>query len=266
MTIGIAIAVPDGIALAADTQITWNKPISKARDKATGKEFELAEPIQMPVGWSRLARKLFSVELSGRTYAIVTAGSARLNSKTMYSVFHSGAVEYRGDGSCGDVSRFYVQYLRSELAKQQSCEIADLAKQPLAVYEYILAGYEGGDVAKPFLESHLVFSGSIPIDGKPNDSGHLLKWTNTAGTSRTGGCWIGQAHYISHVIKHANKELPQISGQFHMMTLADAVDYTRFLVGFTCDFQRFAVIVPDCGRPITSSVLTPELYKEETVP
>jgi len=50
-----------------------------------------------------------------------------------------------------------------------------------------------------------------------------------------------------------------------MMTLADAVDYTKFLVEFTCDFQRFAVTVPDCGRPIISATLTPGGYEEKTV-
>ena len=53
MTIGIAIAVPDGIALAADTQTTWNRTILRAKDKATGQEVELAEPISIPVGWSQ---------------------------------------------------------------------------------------------------------------------------------------------------------------------------------------------------------------------
>jgi hypothetical protein len=266
MTIGIAIAVPDGIALAADTQTTWNLTITKAKDKATGNDFELAEPIQMPVGWSRLARKLFSLEMGDKTYALVTAGPSGLNSKSMYSVFRSGATQYGGDGSCGDVSSFFAQYLKSEMAKQYSCKEEELSKQPLLVCEYILAGYEEGDVAKPFLESHIVFSGKIVIDGKSDDSGHRLTWTNVTEPIRTHGCWIGQTAFISHLVKHSNPGLPQISGQFHMMTLADAVDYTRFLVGYTCDFQRFAVMVPNCGRPITSSILTPEAYKEETVP
>src|SRR5262245_29724898 len=41
MTIAIGLAVPDGIALAADTQTTWSKAIETAKDKNTGKEFEL---------------------------------------------------------------------------------------------------------------------------------------------------------------------------------------------------------------------------------
>ena len=263
MSIGIAIAVPDGIALAADTQTTWTQTIDKAKDKQTGNEFELADPIKVPVGWSRMARKLFSIDMGDNTYAIVTAGEAQLNSKTMYSVFRSAAKQYTGDGDCADVSQYFTEHLKNELAIQHSCTIADLSQQNINVCEYILAGYEDKDVAKPFLESHIVFSGTLPINNEQNTSGHFLKFTNTAQPSRYGGCWIGRVHYITHIIKHSNKDLPQISGQFHMMTLADAVDYTKFLIAFVCDFQRFAVTVPDCGRPIISSTLTPERYDEQ---
>ena len=70
MSIGIAIAVPDGIALAADTQTTWNNIILRAKDKKTGNEFDLAEPIAVPVGWSLCARKLFSVILERLTLSL----------------------------------------------------------------------------------------------------------------------------------------------------------------------------------------------------
>jgi hypothetical protein len=263
MSIGIAIAVPDGIALAADTQTTWQQRITKAKDKQTGNEFELADPIQVPVGWSRMARKLFAVDMAGNTYSIVTAGEAQLNSKTMYAVFRSAAKQYTGTGAPADVSQYFANHLKSQLAMQHSCAVTDLNQQSINVCEYILAGYEDKDVAKPFLESHMVFSGTLKINKAQNTSGHLLKWTNTNEGSRYGGCWIGRAAYITHIVKHSNKDLPPISGQYHMMTLADAVDYTRFLVAFTCDFQRFAVTVPDCGRPIVSARLNPEHYDEQ---
>ena len=57
--------------------------------------------------------------------------------------------------------------------------------------------------------------------------------------------------------------LNQMQGQYGLMSLADAVDYTRFMVRFTCDFQRFAVMVPDCGSPIISATLTPDGYEEK---
>lgn len=70
---------------------------------------------------------------------------------------------------------------------------------------------------------------------------------------------------MTHIVNHKNKSLPPLSGQYNLMTLADAAAYTRFLVEFTCDFQRFAVMVPDCGRPIISATLTPEGYQENVV-
>ena len=265
MSIGIAIAVPDGIALAADTQTTWNKNILKVKEKNSGKEVELAEPIRIPVGWSRMARKLFSVDMNGTTYAVITAGMAHMNSKSMYAVIHSAAPTYQGSGEIDDVSEFVRDYLKNELAEQLSCTPEELVAQPINVCEIILATYEAKDVAKPVIESHLVFSGTIDYNGNSDSSGHILKWSNHTQPNRYGGCWIGRSEFITHIVNHKNSQLPPISGQFGMMTLADGVDYTKFLVKFTCDFQRFAVMVPDCGRPITSSTLTPERYQENVV-
>jgi hypothetical protein len=59
--------------------------------------------------------------------------------------------------------------------------------------------------------------------------------------------------------------MPPIQGQFELLSLADAVDYTKFLVDFTCDYQRFATMVPDCGKPIISATLTPESYDEQII-
>jgi hypothetical protein len=264
MSIGIAIAVPDGIALAADTQTTWNRTITTARDRNTGQEVELAEPIQLPVGWSQMARKLFSVDMNGKQFAIVSAGMAHLNTKSMFAIFRSGAQNYQGDGSFTDASQYFVNHIKNELANQYSCTVEALPQQAISACEFIIAGYEEGDVGRPVLESHIVYSGTLIINNNPDPSGHFLKWTNMALESRYGGCWIGRSAFIGHIVNHTNPELPPISGQYSFMTLSDAINYTKFLVEFTCDFQRFAIMVPDCGRPVTSATLTPERY-EETV-
>lgn len=265
MTIAIAVAVPDGIALAADTQTTWSQVITKAVDKATGNEFELAKPIQQPVGWSRMAKKLFPLEMNGHQYAIATAGAAQLNQKSMYAVFRSAASQYSGDGSCGDVTQYFEDCLKKELAIQHGCPVEELHNRPVTACDFIIAGYEDNDVAKPFLESHLVFSGTVDIDDQKNTSGHWRRWSNTSITPRYQSCWIGRSEFISHIVNHSRNDLPPIQGQYSMMTLSDAVDYTVFLVSYTCDFQRFAIMVPDCGRPITSAKLTPESYEEQII-
>jgi hypothetical protein len=116
------------------------------------------------------------------------------------------------------------------------------------------------------LETHNVFSGTIRES--PDACGHVAGWSNVdkQGTRVWGACWLGETAYVDHVVNHTNPGLKPISGQHEMMTLADAVDYTKFLVSFTCDFQRFAIMVPNCGRPITSATLTPEGYEEQLIP
>jgi len=203
--------------------------------------------------------------MNGRHYAVITAGMAHLNSKTMHAVIQSAAHQYQGSGDISDVGTYLGAHLKQELAHQFSCQMSQLSAQPLNVCELILATYESDDVAKPMIENHLMFSGQITFNGKPDISGHILKWANHAQPISYHGCWIGRSEFITHVVNHGNTKLPPIAGQFGMMTLADAVDYTKFLVEFTCDSQRFAIMVPDCGRPITSATLTPAGYHEETI-
>ena len=263
MTIAIAIGVPDGIALAADTQTTWTQTITKAKQKDTGEEVELESPIVVPVGWSRMAKKLFPLKFGWNQFAVCSAGTASMNSKTMYAIFKSLEATYEGEADCREVVEYLVKGVQDQLRLHLGQD--DLSTAPTLTSNFIIAGYEGSDVSKPFIESHVVFSGEMTIDGEKDSSGHSRRGTNTEGDYRYGGRWIGRADFISHVIRHQNPALPQIQGQFHLMTLADAVDYTKFLVEFTCDFQRFAVTVPDCGRPIISATLTPEGYEEEIV-
>ncbi|MEE9138952.1 MAG: hypothetical protein V3V07_10455 [candidate division NC10 bacterium] len=259
MTIGIGLAVPDGIALAADTQTTWIQTISKAREKGTGKEIELESPINIPVGWSKMARKLFPLKFAGNQFAVATAGMSSLNNRTMYSIFKSLERSYAGEPDCNEVLRHLINGIEAELKLHHQTD--DLSKAPHTTVTFVLAGYEGQDVSRPFLENHTVFSGEITVSGA-QIVGHHRFWTNID-KGRFGCCWIGMGEFVSHIVNHNNKKLPELSGQYHLMTLTDAVDYTTFLAKFTCDFQRFAVMVPDCARPIISATLTPDGYEEK---
>jgi hypothetical protein len=131
MTIGVATVVPDGIALAADTQTTWIRAVTKAKEKSTGNEIELAEPLKETLGWSQGARKLFPVRVGGKTFAIITAGQALLGSKTMFAVFRSGAHAYEGSNpTCAQAMTHFVVHLKQELASHLKCDVSELAKQP----------------------------------------------------------------------------------------------------------------------------------------
>lgn len=266
MSICIAIAVPDGIALAADSQTTWNQTINQATQRGTNQLFDLAQPINIPISWSRMARKLFHLKFNDKSYAVCIAGTALLNHKTIYSIFKGLEKSYQGDGSFDTVVRHYIDGIKAELRKQLNVENLETAQTVLNV-EFIISGYVDQDVSKPRIESWIVLSGTIQIDGGGQlNTGQYCKWTNFVNGQHTfGGCWIGRAEFISHLVTHNNPQMPPIQGQYELLSLADAVDYTKFLVDFTCDYQRFAIMVPDCGKPIISATLTPDNYEEEIV-
>lgn len=263
MSICIAIAVPDGIALAADSQTTWNQTIEQVEEKGTGKMIDLAKPISQPVSWSKMARKLFEFKVNGKSYAICIAGAALLNHKTVYSIFKSLEANYNGSGNYDDIVKFIVKGLKKELKEQLGVKDLKNSKQNITVH-FIITGYEDNDVSKPIMESHIIFSGSLNINNQKNSSGHYLQSTNLNNPNRFGASWIGRTEFISHLI-HPKRNLPPIRGQYELLSLEDANDYANFLVEFTCEYQRFAVMVPDCGKPIWSSKLTPKSYKEEVI-
>ena len=259
MTIAIAIAVPDGIALAADTQTTWTRTILKAKQKGNKEEFELDEPITVPIGWSKMTRKLFPLKFNQNHFAICHAGTAILNSKTIYAIFKSLEKSYEGDSNFNGIVEYLVEGIKEQLRLQYKSD--ELSKVETNIIHFIIVGYENQDVSKPLIETHWVFSGVMKHDGINDSSGHVKVVKNGV----YGGNWIGKTEFITHIVNHNNDSLPLISGQYELMSLSDAVDYTKFLVEFTCDFQRFAVMVPDCGRPIISATLTPEGYNEEII-
>lgn len=261
MTIAVALAVPDGIALAADTQTTWQNTVTRAKEKVTGKEFDLAQPITVPIGWSRMARKLFSIRLNDSVFAVAVSGAALLNNKTPFSIFKSLERAYTGDGGYDNALAHLIEGLKDQLRTQLGVTLLSEAPQ-IVELNFILAGYEEKDVARPVLRVTTVYSGQPAAAQSANYPGHLTNWQNTP-ANRFGCCWTGRSDFISHVVNHQNAALPPIAGHYPGMTLHDALDYVRFLAEFTCDFQRFAVMVPDCGRPVLAASLTPDSYEPQ---
>jgi hypothetical protein len=257
MTIGIALAVPDGIALAADTQTLWNKEIAKVKAKGIKEPVELEKPIRQPVGWSPGAKKLFPFEYGKHKAAILTAGISSVGKRTARAVFKKLEMGCPDTDSCEKVVAFLVEGIRTEL--REVYQVEELSKAPISVLEFVFVSFEKKDITKPFISSNLVFSGTLNIGGSPNTTGHHQRWRNAP--NEYGACWIGRTEFIAHIVNHKNPRLPRLSGQYHLMTLADAVSYTKFLAEFTCDFQEYAITVPDCGRPVVSAIVTPHEFK-----
>ena len=257
MTIAIIAAVPDGIAVSADTQTAWSRSITTVKAKGVKKPVELENPIRMPMGWSPGAKKLFPFSYGGRTGVVLTAGVASIGKRSAGAIFRKLERECPDTASCEQIVQYLADGIRAEFRRAHGTD--DLTTVGVSVLEFIFAAFVDGDITRPFVSSNLTFTGTVPVAGKPDSSGHHQRWTNEP--DAYGACWIGQTQYVAHLVNHKNRGLPPIAGQYHMMTLEEAVAYTRFLAEFTCDYQQFAAMVPDCGRPVVSAVLTPEGFK-----
>jgi hypothetical protein len=257
MSVGIAIVVPDGIALAADTKAGWSRTITHVQVKGVAGPVELEKPIIQPAGWSPGAKKLFPFRYGDYEGAILTAGMATIGLRTARAVFKKLEQECPATSNCQEVVDFLANRLKAEMAEVY--KVDDLSKAPLSLLEFVFMSFEDRDITRPFVTSNLVFSGTLSIEGAANTSGYHLRWKNLP--NRYGACWIGRTEFIAHLVNHNNPRLPPISGQYHLMTLEDAANYAQFLAEFTCDFQDFAITVPDCGRPVVTAVLTPDEFR-----
>src|SRR4051812_27244854 len=127
MTICVAFSVPDGIALAADSQTTWMETTSHSIKKGTQEVFELESPIVKPVGWSRMAKKLFKMKFGERHFAFCIAGSALINKKTIYSIFKSMEKRYSGTTEFSNIVPFVISELLTEIKKDLGIENVEAA-------------------------------------------------------------------------------------------------------------------------------------------
>jgi hypothetical protein len=254
-TIALALAVPDGIAFAADTQTTWNQTITSAKEKGTDREVELAAPIVIPVGASRLSRKLFSLSIGGATYGVAVSGTALIDNKTPYSILRSLEKAYRGDNSYDEVLAFLIEGLKADLSVSDLLEASQFL--PITL---ILGGYEGGAISKPILRVVFIYS------GKP-------QWAIAGESAQSRLVKRGNDRGLQHLLDRSRRvrgahRLPQQSRtpgnvwQLFAVHSVRRLNYVRFLAENTCDFQRFATMVPDCGRPVLTATLTPEGFVE----
>lgn len=198
-------------------------------------------------------------EFSKQKYAICWAKTASLNRKSIYSIIKSLEKKYKGDGQYENV----IEHLSSGILEEFKIHFngQKLSECPAKLIELIVASFIDADVSRPILNVYYIFSGKLHSNNVLNNTRISDGWKN-APANDFGACWIGEKEYISHIVNHKNSMLPPLKGQFEIMTLEDAKEYARFLVEYTCDFQRFSPVVPTCGRPLIIAKLTPDKYEE----
>jgi hypothetical protein len=155
MSIGIAIAVPEGIILSADSLVVLDQIVTHARDKQSKKDVELEKPIRIPIGYSKKVRKIFPLRIGNTLYAVCVSGSTVINGRNVSEIIKSSEKEVEEEQGFAGIADYLVNTITSEFRKESKED--DLSKAKANVVSFILAGFKNNDSAKPIIESHIVF-------------------------------------------------------------------------------------------------------------
>jgi len=240
MTVNVVLMVPDGIVVAADSLATSFQPlqgvltIDQPIKCGTCGNAQKIPPIQMPPipipGRSTpLASKIFYIGNYGLTFF----GPAAINGRSLFN--HVMAFQKQGlkEG-------MILKDIADGLARQfNAAMIKDPQFNGLApgreVGGFQICGYDPDDVDYGHISVVKFCVGQPPHrDDRPQQ--YAISVT-------------GQIDVIQKLVGPTQLN-------FNSLTVPDAIDYARFLVQTTSDYQRFSNAVPTVGGPTTIALIT----------
>jgi hypothetical protein len=241
MTLAIALRVPDGLVIAADSLMTTIGHVEIKAEIETecpncNKKFKLDKltppPIPVPSSTSAYAQKVFPfLDYCG----VATFGQAILNEKTIY--YHVKMIEKAQKEeklTATQVSDILYNYFNKEVEKHY--KDFDKAPPDFKPLGFLIAGYDG-DTSKTIIV-HI---------GKKSKKETIVK----------SGCTFGGDGAVVNQLWALSKSSPQQSTNYAAFSLQDAIDYSEYLINTTANFQRFANMIPTVGGEVDIGLITP---------
>jgi len=241
MTLVVSLRIPDGIIIAADSLSSSpgrlgvvaniNTQCPACKNQIEIKNFALP-PIPIPGATSSYAQKLFPLK---KKFGVATFGMGILTHRTIY--YHVKTLEGRIDNNVDltQISETILKYFDTEIRK----EIKDIDKapddfHPLGIQ---MVGYSG-DQGK-----------TIEIN-----IGKKSRWREVEGLL---GCTVSGDKDLVTQMWELGKKDPARATNFSRFSLQDAIDYAKFLITATADYQRFTNITPSVGGEVDVALVTP---------
>lgn len=246
----MAVAVPEGVAVGADSRMTYGNPRGWPRTASDYgyKVFELTDRVAAATfGWAYINRKNISSLIEEFKLGPVASTKAR---------FEDEVVPLMAD--------FFQQQYDQHIAAKYDAPVA----AGTTAFGFVVAGYASPNQNSVAKLTELLLPGKI------------IRQRNTNGGP--GAAWAGQYDVVSRLIKGWDPiTYGQVPGaaqpildkgeylvRFQNMTLQDAVDFVVFLIRTTIDMQRFSDgtlvspgALPGVGGPIDIAVVTPYAFK-----
>ncbi len=248
MTLNVSLRVPDGIVIASDSLSTVSSPINQkmnlnAQCKACGEDMLIedvaAPPLSVPVSTWPYAQKLFPISSK---FGIATNGNAYVNGRSIYN--HVTALNptlpTAPDGEdefellSEAVSTYFHNQLVTELSKSNLS--LDLIPDTWAPLGFHFVGFSKDAHGDPIAQTRLI---------------HIGKQVTHETYDSIGCTWSGDGSVVSLLWGQQGT-----GANYTVFSLQDAIDYARFLIRTTADYQRFSGRMPTVGGDIDIALVT----------
>lgn len=250
MTLNVSLVVPDGIVIACDSLATSSQALKPqkmnvpAKCQKCGDQFEIRDvevpPMFVPSSTWAYSQKLFPIQ---KRYGLAVYGSGFVNGRSMYNhIIELTPTLPTTEGStgrfneiCNAIKEYFHQQFLAEMKGQ---------------------GFDPNLLPDAFLYLGLQFVGfSKGTNGESQAQRCHIKVGKTAECEEVAkfGCYVtGDLSVVT--LLWSNPQGP--NANFGLFSLQDAIDYGKFLIRTTADYQRFSGNMPTVGGEIDIALVT----------
>ncbi len=250
MTLNVSLVVPDGIVVACDSLATSSQAFTqqKMNVPATcgkcGDQFEVKDvevpPMTLPSSTWAYAQKLFPLQ---KRYGLAVYGCGSVNGRSIYNHIielapHLPNTEGKAghlDAVCNVIKEYFHQQLLKEMKAR---------------------GFDPNLLPSTFLHSGFQLVGfARGVSGESQAQRRHIKIGKTPESEEVTefGCYVtGDLSVVT--LLWSNPQGP--NANFGLFSLQDAIDYAKFLIRTTADFQRFSGNMPTVGGEIDIALVT----------
>jgi hypothetical protein len=249
MTLNVSLRVPDGIVIASDSLATvaqsFNQKVNvKGTCEKCGQETELKDvqtpPVSLPASTWPYAQKLFPFSNGS---GAATYGWGFVNTRSIYShiVELTSKLARNNDETPSDfdsLAKVFGDYFHDQLKSQLAKTGFPLELQPdnWWPFGFQFVGFSKDANQEPIAKTKLIKIGkTVDIE---NYEG--IGCTCSGDFSVVQKLWPGG----------------DTGARFEVFSLQDAIDYAKFLIRTTADYQRFSGNLPTVGGDIDIALVT----------
>ncbi len=246
MTLNVSLRVPDGIVLASDSLATLLANITQkmnvtAKCNQCGTNIDLKDvqtpPMQVPSSTWPFTQKMHPVS---ERFGLATWGQGMVNGRSIYN--HVAELVFPMETVGQDLLLATANFIRDYFSNQLVIELTKAGNDPTLLPDtflplgFQLVGFSKDTNGEPQPASYLISIGPKP---------RIQSWTGI------GWAWTGDPSVVNLLYPGGN-----LTANVFAFSLQDAIDFAKFLIKTTADFQRFSGNLPTVGGDIDIALIT----------